>query len=83
MSNNTAETDENKHHRLSDEILKALEFSLEQKDVQVSEQLVNALELAMTRYTGGKEYVERREYPERVDAALRGFNQLKKEKGLE
>lgn len=83
MSNDAANTDKNNYHRLSDEILKALEISLEQKDVQVSEQLVNALELSMTRYTGGKEYVERREYPERVDAALNSFHELKKEKGLE
>lgn len=71
------------HARLSDKILEALNLALEQEDVQVSEQLINALELAMTRSTGGKEYVERREYPEDVDAALKKYTEIRRKKGLQ
>lgn len=83
MPDNASKADKQDHHRLSDEILKALEVSLNQEDVQVSEQLVNALELAMTRNTGGQEYVERRTFPEQVDTALSRFHELKQRKGLE
>ena len=69
--------------RLSDRILDALELALDQEDTQTAEHLVNAMELAMTRQTGGSKYVERREYPERVDSAIDRFHDLKRKKGLE
>ncbi|HRC26400.1 MAG TPA: hypothetical protein PKX87_03105, partial [Alphaproteobacteria bacterium] len=55
--------------RLSDRIFNALELSLAQKDVAVSELLVRALELSMTRSAGGSEFVERRDYPTEVEKA--------------
>lgn len=71
------------HVRLSDKILEALELCLEQEDMEVAEQLVNALELSMTRAAGGKTYIERREYPERVDAALTRYHDTRRQKGFE
>ena len=82
MANSQEETTQNDHIRLSDKVLDALELSLSQGDIQISEQLVNALELSLTR-AGGKEFVERRHYPERVEKALDKFHLLKREKGFE
>ncbi len=56
--------------RLSDRILSALELSLEQDDLKISELLTRALEHAMTRNTGGGEFVERRDYPPEIEAAM-------------
>ncbi|MGH1403655.1 MAG: hypothetical protein ACRBDL_05380 [Alphaproteobacteria bacterium] len=56
--------------RLSDRILSALELSLEQNDLKISELLTRALEHAMTRNTGGGEFVERRDYPPEIEAAM-------------
>jgi hypothetical protein len=56
--------------RLSDRILYALELALEQKDVELSKMLVRALELSMTRNTGGGEFIERRDYPPEIESAL-------------
>ena len=39
--------------RLSDRILSALELALDQSDIKVAEILTKALELAMTRNSGG------------------------------
>jgi hypothetical protein len=64
--------------RLSDRILNALELSLEQEDVEISEVLCNALELAMTRNTGGGEFIERRDYSVEVEEALAKLDELKK-----
>jgi len=63
-------TDENDKIRLSDRILSALELSLKQGDVKISELLTNALELAMTRNSGGGEFVERRDYPPEIEKAM-------------
>ena len=49
--------------RLSDRILSALQLSVEQKDVDISELLKRALDLSMTRNSGGEDFVERRMYP--------------------
>ena len=65
------------HNRLSDTILKSLQLSLEQKDIAVSELLASALDLAMTRNTGGGEFIERRDYPEEVEAAMDALRALK------
>ena len=65
------------HERMSDRILYALELALDQEDVDISETLKLALELAMTRNTGGGMFVERRDYPERIQQALERLNTLK------
>ena len=56
--------------RLSDRILSALELTLEQKDLKIAELLVRALEMSMTRNTGGGEFVERRDYPPEIERAM-------------
>lgn len=56
--------------RLSDRILSALELALEQEDVKIAEILVRALEQAMTRNTGGGEFIERRDYPPQIERAM-------------
>lgn len=56
--------------RLSDRILSALELALEQEDVKTAEQLTKALEIAMTRNSGGGEFIERRDYPPEMEAAM-------------
>lgn len=66
--------------RLSDRIFSALELSLGQKDVAVSELLVRALELSMTRSAGGSEFVERRNYPAEVEKAMTLLSTLKEGK---
>ena len=63
-----------KQIRLSDRILYALELALEQEDVSISETLVKALEMSMTRNTGGGEFIERRDYPVEIEEAM---NKLK------
>ena len=63
--------------RLSDRILNALQLSLEQEDVQISELLTQALELSMTRNTGGGEFIERRDYPAEMEAAMDKLSKLK------
>ncbi len=63
--------------RLSDRILSALELSLEQGDLKISEILTRALEQAMTRNTGGGEFVERRDYPPEIESAMSKLFELK------
>jgi len=65
------------YKRLSDKVLEALQMSLEQKDVAISELLTSALELTMTRNTGGGEFVERRDYPKEVEDAMDALHALK------
>ncbi len=65
------------HERMSDRILYALELAIEQKDIDIAENLKLALEKAMTRNTGGGMFVERRDYPERIQNALDGLKSLK------
>lgn len=71
------ETNLNKH-RLSDRIFYALQLAVDQKDVQVANDLVHVLELAMTRNSGGGEFVERRDFPAEVEALLDKARALKK-----
>ncbi len=56
--------------RLSDRILSALHLALEQDDLPIAELLNKALELSMTRNTGGGEFVERRDYPPEIEDAM-------------
>lgn len=67
-----------KRVRLSDRILYALELAIEQEDISIAESLVRALELAMTRNTGGGEFVERRDYPTEIRNALDRLREIKK-----
>lgn len=64
--------------RLSDRILFAIELALKQEDLELSESLLKALELAMTRNTGGGEFIERRDYPKEIEKAVEQLRQLKK-----
>lgn len=68
--------------RLSDRILSALELSLQQKDLKISELLVRSLELAMTRNTGGNEFVERRDYPPEIEKAMEKLYELRDEQDV-
>lgn len=71
-------TEHEKSLRLSDRILIALELALEQKDADISEILVRALELSMTRHTGGGDFVERRDYPAEIEKAMDILRTLRK-----
>ena len=64
--------------RLSDRILYAVELALEQHDLELSEALNKALELSMTRNTGGGEFIERRDYPKEIEIAIAQLRELKK-----
>lgn len=65
--------------RLSDRILSALQLAVEQKDVKISETLVAAIDLAMTRKTGGGEFVERRDYPPEMERVMSEYRKLQEE----
>jgi hypothetical protein len=64
--------------RLSDRILFAIELALEQQDIELSEALNKSLEMAMTRNTGGGEFIERRDYPKEIEQAIEKLRALKK-----
>jgi hypothetical protein len=66
--------------RLSDRILFSLQLALEQKDVELAEKLVSALEMSMTRNTGGGEFIERRDYPPEIENALNRLDEIKGKK---
>lgn len=70
------ETNLNKY-RLSDRIFYALKLAVEQKDAKVADALVHVMELAMTRNSGGGEFVERRDFPKEVEAVLDEARKLK------
>lgn len=63
--------------RLSDRILHAIELAVEQEDVKVAEQLNRALELSMTRKTGGDGFVERRDFAAQAEEALLNLDHLR------
>jgi len=63
--------------RLSDRIISALDLSLEQGDLHISEKLYQALEMSMTRNAGGGEFIERRDYPAPVRDAAEKLSQLR------
>ena len=69
------------YKRLSDRILFALELSVEQGDLDISNNLVSAMEQAITRASGGKEFSERRELAPEYDAVLSQYEELKKTEG--
>lgn len=63
--------------RLSDRILFALELALEQDDIAIAELLTRAIEMSMTRNTGGGEFVERRDYPSDLEDAMKRLVDLR------
>ena len=63
--------------RLSDRILSALDLALDQGDLKIAEMLTRALEVAMTRSSGGSEFVERRDYPPEIEAAIERLYKLR------
>ena len=63
--------------RLSDRILYALDLALEQEDISICDLLVRALELAMTRNTGGPAFVERRGFPPEMEDAFDRLAQIR------
>lgn len=69
--------------RLSDRIMDALELALEQEDVQVADLLNQAMELSMTRSSGGDEFIERRNYSDEVDDMMYRLMILKGRHGQE
>ena len=52
-------------------------LALEQEDLEIADSLRSSLELARTRNTGGGEFVERRNYPERIQKAMDTLKALK------
>lgn len=67
--------------RLSDRILSALQLALDQKDLKVSELLTRALEMSMTRNSGGGEFVERRDYPPEIEKCMDRLYDLRDRSG--
>ena len=64
--------------RMSDRILYALKLAIEQEDAKIADALVSALELSMTRNTGGGEFVERRDYPADFESEMKKLYEIKK-----
>ncbi len=73
--------DDNRFVRLSDRILFCLEMAIEQEDVEIAEGLVRVMELAMTRNTGGGEFIERRDYPAEIEGAMNKLGAIKDKQG--
>lgn len=72
--------DDSRYIRLSDRILFALEMALDQEDITIADALVRALEMSMTRNTGGGEFIERRDYPPEIEKALDRLAALKEKR---
>lgn len=72
--------DDSRYIRLSDRILFALEMALDQEDITIADALVRALEMSMTRNTGGGEFIERRDYPTEIEKALDRLAALKEKR---
>ncbi len=68
-------------NRLSDRIVYALALAIQQEDVRVANALAESLDLSMTRYTGGGEFVERREYPKYVEEMMENLEKLRTQYG--
>jgi hypothetical protein len=69
-------------HRLSDRIFYALKLAIHQKDLKTADLLLSALDMSMTRNSGGGEFVERREYSPAVEAELQKLRDLKKSSSI-
>jgi hypothetical protein len=71
---------EERFARLSDRILFALQYALDQEDAAIAELLVKALDMSMTRNTGGGEFIERRDYPPAIEEAMAKLAEIRKKK---
>jgi lysophospholipase len=67
--------------RLYDPILEALNLAIEQQDLETAEHLEKALELSMTRMAGGRDFVERRDYPSEIEEAIESLRTLREKQG--
>lgn len=67
--------------RLSDRILSALELALQQEDIKVAETLTKALEMSITRNSGGGDFIERRDYPPEIEGAMDKLKELQAKSG--
>lgn len=63
--------------RLSDLILVALECAIAQRDETIASLLLQSMDLSMTRYAGGKDFVERRTMPPSIARALERLSDLR------
>ena len=72
--------EEVKKPRLSDKIAEALGLALDQELLDISEALMNALELAMTRNAGGSGFSERRDFPPEIEAIMDRYDELRHSK---
>jgi hypothetical protein len=63
--------------RLADRILYAQQLALEQNDLEVAEMLNAALEKALTRLSGGKDFTERRDFSAEYAAAMIKLSDLR------
>ena len=68
---------EKNNERLADRILIALEMAIAQEDKVIAEILGSALEMALTRGTGGKDFVERRDLSDDIQKALENVEHLR------
>lgn len=66
--------------RLSDRILFALQLALEQEDAPIARTLTTALEMSMTRSTGGGDFIERRDYSKDIEDAMERLGKMKSRK---
>jgi len=65
------------YKRLSDRILFAFELAVDQGDLTIADHLMQAMETAMTRSAGGKDFTERRELAPEYQAAISQYEDLK------
>ena len=68
---------EKNNERLADRILMALDMAVEQEDVDIAEILGGALEMALTRGAGGKDFVERRDFSQDVEKIFEKLDVLR------
>jgi len=68
---------EKNNERLADRILIALQLAISQEDKDIAEILGSALEMALTRNTGGKDFVERRDLSDDIQKALEQVQHLR------
>jgi len=71
---------EKNNERLADRILTSLELAIAQQDVDIAEILGGALEMALTRGAGGKDFVERRDFSEDIEKAFDKLEVLRNRK---
>lgn len=69
------------YKRLSDRILFAFELAVEQGDLVIADHLMHAMENAITRAAGGKDFTERRDLAPEYQAAISQYEELKAKVG--